>query len=224
MGQLLITETMGFDTSAPMKCISEEVAPGVRKYKIHGIFLQAERLNGNLRIYPKATMKEAVRQYTMQYVNPGRAVGELGHPDGPKINLHLVSHKITELNEDGNNWWGTAEILDTPNGKIAKAFIDGGVKLGTSSRGLGSIKSVNGTNQVQPDFKLATAGDIVHDPSAPDAFVRGIMEGREFYFDDKLQEWVEGTRKAMKIMTKSQIENRTLSLFEDFLSNIVKHK
>ena len=168
---------MGFEGSPPMQCLAEDLS-GVRKYKIHGIFLQSNRLNGNQRIYPKPVMTEAVRQYNMQYVTPGRALGELGHPDGPKINLHLVSHKITDLREDGNDWWGTAEILDTPNGKIVKAFIDGGVKLGTSSRGLGSIKNVNGTNQVQSDFKLATAGDIVHDPSAPDAFVRGIKIGR----------------------------------------------
>jgi len=220
----LITETMGFDGNTPaMQCIAEDLS-GVRKYKIHGIFLQSNRLNGNKRLYPKPIMSEAVRQYNVGYVIPGRAVGELGHPDGPKINLHLVSHKITELREDGNDWWGTAEILDTPNGKIVKAFIDGGVKMGTSSRGLGSVKSVNGTDQVQSDFKLATAGDIVHDPSAPDAFVRGIMEGREFYFDEKLQEWMEGTKKSLKIMSSSQIEARAANLFEDFLSNIVKHK
>ena len=220
----LITETMGFDSNSPaMKCIAEDLS-GVRKYKIQGIFLQSNRLNGNKRMYPREIMSEAVRQYNLGYVQPGRAVGELGHPDGPKINLHLVSHKITELREDGNDWWGTAEILDTPNGKIVKAFIDGGVKMGTSSRGLGSVKNINGMDQVQNDFKLATAGDIVHDPSAPDAFVRGIMEGREFYFDDKLQEWIEGTRKSLKIMSNSQIEDRTLNLFGDFLSNIVKHK
>jgi hypothetical protein len=221
----LITETMGFESGTPaMQCLAEDLPGGGRKYKIHGIFLQSNRLNGNKRIYPKSVMSEAVRQYNIGYVNPGRAVGELGHPDGPKINLHLVSHKITDLTEDGNDYWGTAEVLDTPNGKIVKAFIDGGVKMGTSSRGLGSVKNVNGTDQVQGDFKLATAGDVVHDPSAPDAFVRGIMEGREFYFDEKLQEWMEGTKKSLKIMSKSQVEARASLLFEDFLSNIVKHK
>jgi hypothetical protein len=221
----LITETMGFDASTPaMQCLAEDLPNGQRKYKIHGIFLQSNRLNGNKRMYPKDVMAEAVRQYNLAYVMSGRAVGELGHPDGPKINLHLVSHKITALREDGNDYWGTAEILDTPNGKIVKAFIDGGVKMGTSSRGLGCVKIVNGMDQVQSDFKLATAGDIVHDPSAPDAFVRGIMEGREFYFDEKLQEWMEGTKKSLKIMSKSQVEARAANLFEDFLSNIVKHK
>lgn len=205
-----------------MEYLVEDMS-GVRKYKIHGIFLQSERLNGNKRRYPKDVMSEAVRQYNMAYVNPGRAVGELGHPDGPKINLHLVSHKITELREDGNDWWGTAEILDTPNGKIVKAFIDGGLKMGTSSRGLGSVKNVNGMDVVQSDFRLATAGDIVHDPSAPDAFVRGIMEGREFYFDDKLQEWMDGTRKSLKVMSKSQVEDKSLSLFVDFLGNLLKN-
>lgn len=220
---ILITETFGFDTSTPdMKCIVEE-NNGVRKYKIHGIFLQAERLNGNRRVYPKNVMSEAVRQYVIAHVNPGRAVGELGHPDGPKINLPLVSHKITSLQEDGNNYWGTAEILDTPNGKIVKAFIDGNVKLGTSSRGLGSVRSNGGTDYVQSDFKLATAGDIVHDPSAPDAFVRGIMEGREFYFDDKLNEWVDNTQKKLKKFSKSQIEEHTVHLFEDFLSTMIKN-
>jgi hypothetical protein len=220
----LITETMGFDSSSPpMQCIAEDLS-GVRKYKIHGIFLQANRLNGNKRLYPKSIMAEAVRQYNVSYIQPGRAVGELGHPDGPKINLHLVSHKITELREDGNDWWGTAEILDTPNGKIVKAFIDGGLRMGTSSRGLGSVKNINGTDTVQGDFRLATAGDIVHDPSAPDAFVRGIMEGRNFYFDEYLQEWLEDTRKQIKVMSKSEVERKTLHLFESFLSNIVKHK
>lgn len=219
----LITETMGFDSQLPeMKCIVEE-SNGIRKYKIHGIFLQAERLNGNRRIYPKQVMSEAVRQYTIEHVNPGRAVGELGHPDGPKINLPLVSHKITSLNEDGNNYWGTAEILDTPNGKIVKAFIDGNVKLGTSSRGLGSVRSNGGTDYVQSDFKLATAGDIVHDPSAPDAFVRGIMEGREFYFDENLKEWVDNTQKQLKKYSKSQVENHTVHLFEDFLNTMIKN-
>lgn len=205
-----------------MEYLVEDLS-GVRKYKITGIFLQSERLNGNRRIYPKSVMAEAVRQYNLTYVNSGRAVGELGHPDGPKINLPLVSHKITELREDGNDYWGTAEILDTPNGKIVKAFIDGGLKLGTSSRGLGSIKSQNGSDYVQSDFRLATAGDIVHDPSAPDAFVRGIMEGREFYFDDKLQEWMDETRKSLKVMTKSQVEDRSLHLFVDFLGNLLKN-
>lgn len=214
---------MGFDSQLPeMKCIVEE-NNGERKYKIHGIFLQAERLNGNRRIYPKQVMSEAVRQYTIDHVNPGRAVGELGHPDGPKINLPLVSHKITSLREDGNNYWGTAEILDTPNGKIVKAFIDGNVKLGTSSRGLGSVRSNGGTDYVQSDFKLATAGDIVHDPSAPDAFVRGIMEGREFYFDENLKEWVDNTQKQLKKYSKSQVENHTVRLFEDFLDTMIKN-
>ena len=222
----LITETFGFDGGSPaMKCLSEDMPGGQgRKYKIHGVFLQAARVNGNKRVYPKIIMAEAVRQYQINYINPGRAVGELGHPDGPKINLHLVSHKITELKEDGNDYWGTAEILDTPNGKIVKAFIDGDVRIGSSSRGLGSVKNVNGTDEVQSDFKLATAGDIVHDPSAPDAFVRGIMEGREFYFDEKMQEWVENTKKKLHVMTQSQVEDRTLNLFESFLLNITKHK
>lgn len=220
---ILITETFGFDNQVPdMQCIVEE-KNGQKKYKIHGIFLQAEKLNGNRRVYPKQVMLEAVRQYTKEHVMPGRAVGELGHPDGPKINLPLVSHKITSLQEDGNNYWGTAEILDTPNGKIVKAFIDGGVKLGTSSRGLGSVKSMNGADYVQSDFKLATAGDIVHDPSAPDAFVRGIMEGREFYFDENLNEWVDNTKKKLRKYSKSQIENHTVNLFEDFLTTMMKN-
>jgi hypothetical protein len=221
---MLITETMGFDSELPeMKCIVEDAGNGTRRYKIHGIFLQAERLNGNRRIYPKQIMSEAVRQYNIAHVVPGRAVGELGHPDGPKINLPLVSHKITSLTEDGNNYWGTAEILDTPNGKIVKAFIDGNVKLGTSSRGLGSVRSNGGTDYVQSDFKLATAGDIVHDPSAPDAFVRGIMEGREFYFDENLKEWVDNTQKKLKKYSKSQIEDHTVHLFEDFLNTMMKN-
>lgn len=222
MGLKLITETQGFEGTPAIQSLAEDVQGVGRRYKIHGIFLQANRLNGNKRIYPLDIMSEAVRQYTVGYINSNRAVGELGHPDGPKINLPLVSHKITELKQDGNDWWGTAEIVDTPNGKIVKAFIDGGIKLGTSSRALGSIKTLNGADYVQSDLRFSTAGDIVHDPSAPDAFVRGIMEGREFYFDEKLQEWVDTTVKKIHRMSKSELEMRTVGLFEDFLSNMLK--
>lgn len=220
----LLVETVGFNGTGlpPVECIYEDIPNIGRKYKIHGIFLQANRINGNKRFYPSDTMAEAVRLYNQGFILHHRALGELGHPVGPKINLPLVSHKITELRQDGNDWWGTAEILDTPNGKIVKAFIDGGIKMGTSSRGLGSTSQRNGVDYVNSDFKLATAGDIVFDPSAPDAFVKGLMEGKEWVFDESTEEWIDTNRKLVRKMSKTEIENRTLDLFEGYLKSLIK--
>ena len=149
---------------------------------IEGVFLQSDLKNKNGRVYPREIMQREVQRYVNENVNTKRAYGELGHPDGPTVNLDRVSHMITELREDGNNWIGKAKIMDTPMGRIVKELISEGAQLGVSSRGLGSLKERNGINEVQDDFMLATAADIVADPSAPDAFVSGIMEGKEWVF------------------------------------------
>ncbi len=158
-----------------VKFLSEE-KDGKKNYFIEGIFLQAELKNRNGRMYPQKTLAREVAKYDESYIKSGRALGELGHPDGPSINLDRVSHKIESLKEDGNNFIGRAKILDTPNGKIAKSLLDEGVRLGVSSRGMGSIKKESNCNVVCDDFMLATAADIVADPSAPDAFVSGIRQ------------------------------------------------
>ena len=149
---------------------------------IEGVFLQSDLKNKNGRVYPKEIMQREVQRYVNENVKTKRAYGELGHPDGPTVNLDRVSHMITDLREDGNNWIGKAKIMDTPMGRIVKELISEGAQLGVSSRGLGSLKEKNGINEVQGDFMLATAADIVADPSAPDAFVSGIMEGKEWVF------------------------------------------
>ncbi len=172
-----------------MRLIAEEINnvdflceenEGKKNYFIEGIFLQAELKNRNNRMYPQKTLAREVAKYDENYIQKGRALGELGHPDGPSINLDRVSHKITSLKEDGNNFIGRAKILDTPMGNIAKNLLDEGVKLGVSSRGMGSLVKKEGCNVVADDFMLATAADIVADPSAPDAFVDRIMEGKEW--------------------------------------------
>ena len=172
-----------------MRLIAEEITQveflseekdGKRSHFIEGIFLQAELQNKNGRKYPFNTLQREVAKYDENHIRKGRALGELGHPDGPSINLDRVSHKIESLKEDGNNFIGRAKILDTPMGNIAKNLLDEGVRLGVSSRGMGSLKKESNCNVVQDDFMLATAADIVADPSAPDAFVDGIMEGKEW--------------------------------------------
>jgi hypothetical protein len=176
-----------------MKLIREEIekveilteeSNGKKNLFIKGVFLQAETVNRNKRRYPLSVMEREVKRYTEQYVNKGRALGELGHPDGPTVNLDRVSHKITELYRDGNNFVGKAQILSTPMGKIAESLLKDGVTLGVSSRGIGSLRQTReGFNEVGEDFMLATAADIVADPSAPDAFVQGIMEGKEWIWE-----------------------------------------
>ena len=178
-----------------MKLIKEEVsdikylvefneATNAKEYFLEGIFMQAEKQNRNGRVYPKDVLGKEAERYNREYVAKNRAFGELGHPDSPTINLDRVSHMITSLKPDGNNFIGKAKILDTPNGKIVKSLLDGGATLGVSTRGVGSLKPQNGYQLVQDDFHLATAADIVADPSAPDAFVRGIMEGKEWSLDE----------------------------------------
>ena len=163
--------------------IVEQNEKGEKDYFIEGIFMQSEIKNRNGRIYPKEVIQKEVKRYNKEFVEQKRAYGELGHPEGPTINLDKVSHMIEKLEEDGNNYVGRAKILSTPNGQIVKNLIDDGAKLGVSSRGLGSLESKGNAQYVKDDFQLATAGDIVADPSAPEAFVEGIMEGVEWVYE-----------------------------------------
>jgi hypothetical protein len=194
-----------------------------KEYFIEGIFLQSELKNRNGRVYPEKTMDKAVNTYIENYVNKNRAYGELGHPDNPSINLDRVSHMITELRKDGTNYVGKAKILNTPMGKIAQGLLDGGANLGVSSRALGSLKTnKDGVQIVQDDFVLSTAADIVADPSAPDAFVRGIMEGLEWvYVDGKyVEKQIEETQKLIKNTPSRRLDEASLLAFEKFLNSI----
>jgi hypothetical protein len=164
--------------------VEKDASTDQKNYYIKGVFLQAEQKNRNGRVYPLETMSKEVNRYSKQYIDTNRAFGELGHPDGPTINLERVSHMVKELKQDGANFIGKAKIMETPYGKIVKNLIDEGAKLGVSSRGIGSLKTLGGSQIVQNDFHLATAGDIVADPSAPMAFVEGIMEGREWIWNN----------------------------------------
>lgn len=206
--------------------ITESAEGGKKTLYITGPFLQAEVVNRNGRKYPGHIMEREVNRYIKEAVSKGRAVGELGHPQGPGINLDKISHKIVELRKEGHNYIGKAQILETPAGNIARGLIEGGVQLGVSSRGMGSLKPRNGINEVQDDFYLATAADIVHDPSAPDAFVNGIMEGVEWIWDNGLlkAQQLEGYRthidKAASSVDKRKLEEATLRVWEDFLLKI----
>jgi len=195
---------------------------GEKSHFIKGVFMQSEQKNRNGRIYPKKTLGEQVNKYINNYVNQNRAFGELGHPDGPVVNLERVSHMIKELREDGNNWIGKAKIMDTPYGKIVKNLIDEGAKLGVSSRGMGSLKNVNGTNIVQDDFYLATAADIVADPSAPEAFVEGVMEGKEWVWDNGIirEQEISRMRRELQQTNRRKLEEAKLHLFKSFLSKL----
>lgn len=208
-----ITETVNYIT---------EDANGQKVLHIEGPFLVAERKNRNGRLYEYNTMRKEVSRYTEEYINKNRAFGELGHPDSPTINLDRVSHMITSLSEDGTQWIGKAKILDTPMGNIARSLIEGGAQLGVSSRGMGSLKMVNGVNVVQPDFYLATAADIVADPSAPGAFVQGIMEGKEWMLvDGKWTEMhFEQAKQQIQKASRKEIEAVSLQIFENFLKKL----
>ena len=216
---LLITEV-----NDNVNLITEEVN-GEKQYHIDGIFMQAEQKNRNGRVYPQKTLKKEVQRYNNEYVKTNRAMGELGHPDGPQLNLERVSHLIKELRADGNDIYGRAKILDTPYGKIVKDLVKEGVKIGVSSRGMGSLKQVNGVNEVQEDFNLA-AVDIVADPSAPDAFVEGIMEGKEWVWENGIltARRIESYKKQIKSASKPNLEEAKLCAFADFLSNFMKDK
>ena len=200
----------------------QEEKDGKKSTFIEGVFLQSEITNRNGRRYPKEIMQREVNRYIDESVNKNRAYGELGHPDGPTVNLDRVSHMIVSLKEDGNNYIGKAKILNTPMGNIVKTLIDEGASLGVSSRGLGSIKEQDGINEVQDDFMLATAADIVADPSAPDAFVQGIMESREWVMVDGV--WtareVEQAQATITKASSKELEETTLRVFENFLTRL----
>ena len=193
-----------------------------KKLYIEGVFLQSELKNRNGRMYPFSVLEKEVNRYNEEYVKTNRALGELGHPDGPTVNLDRVSHRITSLKSEGNNFIGRAQVLDTPMGKIAKSLLEEGVKLGVSSRGMGSIDKREDCNVVMDDFMLATAADIVADPSAPDAFVNGIMEGKEWAWDNGIlkETKVAKYQSYMNNATRRNLEERTLRVFEDFLSGL----
>jgi len=201
------------------KVVITEGKNGKRSHFIEGVFLQGGIKNRNGRMYPVATLGREVTKYNESYIKKGRALGELGHPEGPTLNLDRVSHLITSLKQEGNNFVGKARLLDTPMGNIAKSLLDEGVKLGVSSRGLGSIKEENGMKVVADDFMLATAADIVADPSAPDAFVNGIMEGREWVYAGGAihEQSIEKVRKRIANAAQNQMEELKLSAFNSLL-------
>jgi len=216
-----------------MKLITEEISnvqvitekyKGKKRLCIEGTFLQAEIKNRNGRMYPLSTLSNEVKRYNESFVGKGRALGELGHPEGPTVNLDRVSHKITSLVQEGNNFRGKATLLDTPMGKIAQSLLGEGVMLGVSSRGIGSLKEDHsGTKVVGEDFQLATAADIVADPSAPDAFVNGIMEGKEWVWEGGLlrEQLAEKTKKSINTLVGQRaLEEHKLGLFSNFLNNL----
>ncbi len=216
-----------------MKLITEEIEQvefivenrnGKKNLYIEGVFLQGNIKNRNGRMYPMETLRKEVSRYNENHVQSGRALGELGHPDGPTVNLDRVSHKIVSLKESGSNFVGKAKILGTPMGKIASNLLGEGVKLGVSSRGIGSLKPTKeGYSVVGEDFQLATAADIVADPSAPDAFVDGIMEGKEWIWDGGIlrEKLAEKTYKQINtLVTQKKLDEQKLDLFNDFLSNL----
>jgi len=212
-----------------VEILTEQDENGKKQLYIEGIFLQANLKNRNGRIYPMNVMENEVNRYMAETVNKNRAFGELGHPSGPTINLDRVSHIITELKRDGNNFIGKARITETPMGQIARGIMESGGQLGVSSRAMGSLKEQNGTMVVQNDLKISTAADIVADPSAPDAFVKGIMEGVEWVFDPIKGAWfeekAENIVKEIHKMSKSQLEEQKLSIFENYITSLtVKSK
>ena len=202
--------------------VLEEEANGKKHLYIEGVFLQAEIKNRNGRVYPFGVLEREVGRYNEQYIGAGRALGELGHPDGPTVNLDRVSHKIVSLKAEGSNFRGKAQILTTPMGDIAKNLLENGVKLGVSSRGMGSIEERNGSNYVRDDFMLATAADIVADPSAPDAFVNGIMEGKEWIWENGIIREVNIAKyhKYISESTRKNLDERSLKVFNDFLQSL----
>src|SRR6056300_161825 len=214
-----------------MKLISEEIqnaeylveeTGGKKSYKIKGIFLQSDLKNRNGRVYPKQILEQEVARYNREFINKKRAFGELGHPDGPTVNLERVSHMITSLTPDGANFIGEAKIMDTPYGKIVKNLIDEGAKLGVSSRGMGSLENKGGSNYVKSDFYLATAADIVADPSAPEAFVEGIMEGKEWIWDNGVIREVDihEMKTTIEKAKQKELAEKQAAVFESFLSKL----
>ena len=215
-----------------MKLITEEISNaeyiveetnGKKNYAIKGVFMQSDVKNRNGRIYPKEILQKEVARYNREFIQKNRAFGELGHPDGPTVNLERVSHMIKSLTPEGSNFIGEARVLDTPYGKIVKSLIDEGASLGVSSRGMGTLANVGGANVVKDDFYLATAADIVADPSAPDAFVEGIMEGKEWVWNNgilKEQEVEELKVQAEEKIKREKIAEVNAKVFESFLKKL----
>ena len=214
-----------------MKLISEEVQNaeylveeknGKKEYKIRGVFLQSEIKNRNGRVYPEAILAREVNRYTKEFINKNRAFGELGHPDGPTVNLERVCHMVKSLVQDGKDFIGEAKIMDTPYGKIVKGLIDEGAQLGVSSRGMGSLMQRNGVNYVKDDFYLATAADIVADPSAPDAFVEGIMENKSWCWDNGVlkEKDIESWKNQVRSAKMRSLEEAKLKVFQSFLTKL----
>ena len=214
-----------------MKLISEEISSaeylieennGKKEYKIRGVFLQSDIKNRNGRIYEYAILDKEVKRYNREFIQKNRAFGELGHPDGPTVNLERVSHMIKSLTPDGKNFIGEAKIMDTPYGKIVKGLIDEGAQLGVSSRGMGSLIQRNGANYVKDDFYLATAADIVADPSAPDAFVQGIMENKEWVWDNGVlvEKDIEAWKQEVRSAKQRALEEAKLKVFESFIRKL----
>lgn len=204
-----------------IKYIKENIGNGEKTYFIEGVFMQSDVKNRNGRVYPSNTLKKECGRYIKEYVERGRAMGELNHPTGPTVNLDRVSHIIKELSEDGKNVYGKAKVLDTPMGRIVKNLIDEGAQLGVSTRGMGSLRPKNGYQEVQEDFMLA-AIDIVADPSAPNAFVNGIMEGKEWVFENN--RWTERDReeavKIVKSSSKRNLNSNIVKIFEDYFKKM----
>ena len=211
----LITETI-----EDIEVLTEATSNGGKAYKIRGVFMQADIKNRNGRVYPVQTLAKEVNRYNEQFINKKRAFGELGHPDGPTVNLERVSHMITSLKPEGKNFIGEAKVMDTPYGKIVKNLIDEGAQLGVSSRGMGSIQQSQGRNVVGKDFYLATAADIVADPSAPDAFVEGIMEGKEWVWDNGILKSmeVEQYKEEIEKTKRKELAEVKANIFKDFIS------
>ena len=214
-----------------MKLISEEVTNaeylveeknGKKEYKIRGVFLQSNVKNRNGRVYPREILVREVNRYTKEFINKNRAFGELGHPDGPTVNLERVCHMVKSLTPDGDNFIGEAKIMDTPYGKIVKGLIDEGAQLGVSSRGMGSIVARNGVNYVKDDFYLATAADIVADPSAPDAFVEGIMESRNWVWENGIlkEKEIEAWKNQIRDAKQRSLDETKIKVFESFLKKL----
>ena len=213
----LITETI-----EDIEVLTEANTKGGKDYKIRGVFMQADIKNRNGRVYPIATLSKEVARYTTEYINKRRAFGELGHPDGPTVNLERVSHMITSLKPEGKNFVGEPKIMDTPYGKIVKNLIDEGAQLGVSSRGMGSIQSSSQGNVVGKDFYLATAADIVADPSAPDAFVEGIMEGKEWVWENGViqSKSIEEYKSEIERARRTELAEVKSKVFKDFVSKL----
>ena len=214
-----------------MKLISEEITNaqclveqknGQKEYKIKGIFLQSDIKNRNGRVYPKDILEREVSRYNREFINKNRAFGELGHPDGPVVNLERVSHMVKKLYPDGKNFIGEAKVMHTPYGKIVKGLIDEGAQLGVSSRGMGTLENKGGANYVKSDFYLATAADIVADPSAPDAFVEGIMEGKEWVWDNGAlrEQSVDGWKRVLEREHRTRLAETKAMAFKKLLQNL----